>query len=99
LDSVGQGNSLALPTASGTCWTFRCSAAIREHLNARLIIFEESAHSPFDDEPEAFFTTLKDFIVNLPEVPSEKLEHWKTYLTKWREEKKAALSSSVMTSE
>ncbi len=71
----------------------------QNHPNGRLVTFEESAHNPFDDEPEAFFTTLKDFIVNLPEVPSEKFDQWKAYLTKWREERKAALPSSVITSE
>lgn len=63
----------------------------QNHPNSRLIMFEESAHNPFDDEPEAFFNTLKSFLVNLPEVPSAEVEQWKRHLATWREEKKKPL--------
>lgn len=35
------------------------------HPNSRLIIFENSGHSPFEDEPKNFFNTLKEFIENI----------------------------------
>jgi len=49
----------------------------RNHPNARLVVFEESAHSPFEDEPDRFFDTLEEFIGNLPQISAEKLESWK----------------------
>jgi len=71
----------------------------QNHLNGRLIIFQESAHSLFDDEPEAFFSTLKDFIINLPNVPSPKLEQWKSHLARWREEERDPLLAGEMSPE
>lgn len=54
------------------------------HPNAKLILFEESAHSPFRDEPDRFFAALQEFVDHLPEVPTESLEPWKTHLAAWR---------------
>ncbi len=59
----------------------------KNHPNARLVLFDESAHSPFDDEPEKFFDTLRDYVSSLPEVPHRELEQWKEYLSEWRKEK------------
>jgi hypothetical protein len=42
---------------------------------------------------------LKDFIIHLPNVPSQKLEQWKSYLAKWREEKKDPLLAKEMSPE
>ena len=59
----------------------------KNHPNARLIMFERSAHSPFEDEPEQFFSELKSFIKNLPEVADSKFTAWKNSLKEWEKEK------------
>ncbi len=79
--------------------TDKAGILAQNHPNGKLLIFQESAHSPFADEPESFFNTLKDFIINLPNVPSQKLEQWKSYLAKWREEKKDPLLAQEMSPE
>jgi|GEM_PF-966804 len=64
------------------------------HPKAKLVVFADSGHSAFEDEPKLFFNTLKDFIIDLPHVPAEELEQWKGYLVTWRQkqqEKKASL--------
>ena len=62
----------------------------KNHPNARLVIFNESAHSIFEDEPEAFFTELRRFLSGLSDVSDEAIKKWKQYLaeyekTKWEE--------------
>ena len=59
----------------------------KNHPNARLLFFEESAHLPFDDEPEKFFDTLQDFVLKLPKTASSDLQQWQEYLSKWKKEK------------
>ncbi len=59
----------------------------KNHPNARLLFFEESAHLPFDDEPEKFFDALQDFVLKLPKTASGDLQQWKEYLSKWEKEK------------
>jgi hypothetical protein len=59
----------------------------KNHPNARLIMFDRSAHSPFADEPDQFFSELKSFIKNLPEVDDSKLIAWKNSLKEWEKEK------------
>jgi len=59
----------------------------KNHPNARLLFFEESAHSLFDDEPEKFFDTLQDFVLKLPKTASSDLQQWQGYLSKWKKEK------------
>jgi len=71
----------------------------RNHPNARLVMFEASAHSPFEDEPEAFFPVLKDFVTTLSPVPAEKIDSWKNALAKWREDRKDPLLAGKMTPE
>jgi proline iminopeptidase len=59
----------------------------KNHPSAQFVMFEESGHSPFEDEPAKFFRVLKDFTGNLPEVPAAKLEQWRSYLAQWQEKK------------
>jgi hypothetical protein len=56
------------------------------HPGARLILFERSAHSPFEDEPEQFFSELKSFVENLPEVSDSMLLAWRNRLKTWEKE-------------
>lgn len=58
----------------------------KNHPHSQLIMFEHSSHSPFEDEPENFFSTLQDFIQNLPKISESELSRWKKYLIKWKEE-------------
>lgn len=53
----------------------------KNHPQAKLIMVEMAGHSPFEDEPEKFFTLLKDFTRNLPEID---LSQWKKYLIDWK---------------
>ncbi|MEE9369932.1 MAG: alpha/beta fold hydrolase [Sedimentisphaerales bacterium] len=69
----------------------------KNHPNARLIFFEESAHSPFDNEPEKFFDTLRDYILNLPEIARGDSEEWKGKLSKWKEEREKEKGPSFPT--
>ncbi|MHC4352388.1 MAG: alpha/beta fold hydrolase [Planctomycetota bacterium] len=73
------GHSYGGVLAQSYCVTYPHSTAGilgGNHPNGRLIIFQESGHSPFDDEPEVFFSTLKDFIGSLPNISAQKLEQW-----------------------
>ena len=79
--------------------TDKAGILAQNHPNGRLIIFQESGHSLFDDEAELFFSTLKDFIADLPDVPSQKLEQWRSYLARWREEKRDPLLARKMSPE
>jgi tetratricopeptide (TPR) repeat protein len=55
------------------------------HPNARLVIFEESGHSPFEDEPIRFFGLLKEFLGTLREAPPLQLQYWKQSVSAIRE--------------
>jgi len=57
------------------------------HPNARLVVFKESAHSIFEDEPEAFFVELRQFLSGLAEISDEEVAQWKQYLAQWEKEK------------
>jgi len=57
----------------------------KNHPNAQLVMFEESAHNPFDDEPTRFFGLLKEFLDTLREVPPRQLEYWKSAVSPKRE--------------
>jgi len=59
----------------------------KNHPRAKLVMFEASAHDPFEDEPEAFFATLRAFVESLPPVADARLDAWKTDLAQWRQTK------------
>jgi len=48
----------------------------KNHPNAKLVMLEESGHSPFADEPERYFKTLEGFLRNLREVPPLQRAAW-----------------------
>ncbi|MEW6359361.1 MAG: alpha/beta fold hydrolase [Planctomycetota bacterium] len=66
------------------------------HPGAKLVVFERSAHSPFADEPEAFFQALGDFVRGLPQVPEEGLSSWKKRVAAWQETR--SLAVAILTS-
>lgn len=44
---------------------------------AKLVLIENSGHSPFADEPKVFFAALQDFVKDLPPVADADLLRWK----------------------
>jgi len=60
------------------------------HPGSQMVMFENSGHSPFEDEPELFFKTLKDFIKSLPRFSDEKVAQWKEYLAQWRKKQEGS---------
>jgi proline iminopeptidase len=71
----------------------------KNHPNAKLIMFEASGHSPFEDEPEVFFPVLKEFLAALPPAPSEKIDPWKVALAQWRQDQKDPMLTAKMSPE
>jgi proline iminopeptidase len=45
--------------------------------DATLRFYDQAGHNPFDDEPEAFFAELRQFMDNLPEVSEVQVAEWK----------------------
>jgi tetratricopeptide (TPR) repeat protein len=43
---------------------------------ACLLLFETSAHAPFEDEPDKFFAALREFVGQLPSQPAD-VTRWK----------------------
>ncbi len=68
------------------------------HPGSQTVMFENSAHSPFEDEPELFFRTLKGFIKNLPRVPDEEVSRWKTFLVQWKKNQEESPAYILRTS-
>jgi proline iminopeptidase len=65
----------------------------KNHPNARLVIFSESAHSIFKDEPETFFAELHRFLGGLPEISDEALGRWKKHLVQREKENREKLQN------
>ena len=56
------------------------------HPGSQMVMFENSGHSPFADEPDRFFSELKSFMASLPSVTKEKAVAWKASLAKWEKD-------------
>ncbi|MDR2127127.1 MAG: alpha/beta fold hydrolase [Prevotellaceae bacterium] len=52
------------------------------HPNAQFVLFEQSGHNTYREEPDLFFSTLKNFIQSLKPVQNEKIDTWKTHVKK-----------------
>lgn len=68
------------------------------HPGSQMVMFENSAHSPFEDEPEVFFSTLKGFIKSLPRVSDAEVANWKKYLVQWKKNQEASPAHVLRTS-
>jgi proline iminopeptidase len=68
--------------------TDKAGKLAKNHPRGRLVMFAESAHSPFKDEPERFFGLLRDFTRNLPEVSATDLKSWKDRLAQREQRRK-----------
>jgi proline iminopeptidase len=53
------------------------------HPGAKLVMFESSAHNPFDDQPEQFFGKLEKFISSAVAPSEEQIVRWKADLKAW----------------
>ncbi len=62
----------------------------RNHPNARLESFENAGHGIYDEDPDAFFETLRGFVKTLPTVPSLELRAYAGSLGQWDEARRAA---------
>jgi proline iminopeptidase len=69
----------------------------KNHPNAKLVMFEASAHSPFEDEPDQFFGVLRDFVTTLTPGSAAQRQQWKDELEKWRQRKRAVRSAFLQT--
>jgi len=49
------------------------------HPNSQLIIFENSGHTVFHDEPKLFFSKLENFVASLKPILVEKMTEWYKY--------------------
>jgi proline iminopeptidase len=58
----------------------------QNHPGSQMITFEQSAHSPFADEPERFFRELKTYVKNLPPVTDTAITQWREYLSQWQKD-------------
>ncbi len=58
------------------------------HPDAELIMFNESGHTPFADEPIKFYRTLKTFLRSLPTIAESDISSYQDYLVDWEIERK-----------
>ena len=56
----------------------------KNHPGSELVIFEESGHSPFKDEPNRYFTVLREFVAQVSEAPDDDVASWKDDLVEWK---------------
>jgi len=52
----------------------------KNHPNAGLVVFSKSAHAPYDDEPQAFFNSLKKFVTSIKPIPTDKLQEYSIFM-------------------
>lgn len=64
----------------------------KNHPGSRLVMFEYSSHSPFEDEPDVFFPALRDFVKSLPQISEAQVSGWKQNLAEWKIKQEASLS-------
>jgi len=103
IDLKGAFQNCPIPTLimEGTwdlTWNIDKPGILHEnHPGAKLVMFQKSSHNPFEDEPEKFFTELKDFIGHLLRIKDEQYFDWKRYLEKWNKATADPMLASEMT--
>jgi proline iminopeptidase len=61
-------------------WSAEKAAVFKEnHPNAQFVLFEKSGHNTYSEEPDLFFSVLKNFVDSLKPAQSEKIDAWKTH--------------------
>jgi proline-specific peptidase len=53
------------------------------HPNGQMVVFKNAAHGIYDEDPDAFFGVLKEFVKSLPRVDGEALARYRTFLAGW----------------
>lgn len=77
-------------------WSENKKEALKKnHPNSKMIVFENSAHGIYNEEPDKFFSELKKFALNLPAVNKAKLNNYIVYLAKREKEIKSAPKSII----
>ena len=61
------------------------TALAANHPNGRMVTFEKAGHSIFNEDPEAFFTTLRDFVQDLSPADAAAMATYQTELEVWRD--------------
>jgi len=62
----------------------------QNHPGARLVSFENAGHSIFDEDPDRFFSVVRDYIRSLPRIPAAEIEPYMRYVTEWDRKQKAS---------
>lgn len=57
----------------------------RNHPNARMVVIEGAGHSIFNENSDAFFAELEEFLDDLPDVRAERLAVFRKSLAAWRD--------------
>ena len=70
----------------------------RNHPQAKLVMFQESGHSIFDDEPDMLFQTLQGFVGGVSDVPPTAIAKYKKHLVERDKAQKASPEYIVRTS-
>ena len=60
------------------------------HLNARFESFENAGHGIYDEDPDAFFETLRGFVETLPPVTASETRAYEVRLARWDEARRSA---------
>jgi len=60
------------------------------HPQAQMIMFEKAGHGIYSEQPEKFFSELKNFIKNLPAVSEEEISAYKASLGTWKKEQRSS---------
>jgi len=59
----------------------------QNHPHGKMVVFKNTAHGIFDEDPQKFFAVLEDFLRKLPQVAQSDLAAYKTFLQKWNQER------------
>jgi len=54
------------------------------HPHGEMVVFENSGHGIYDEEPDRFFSVLKNFFKTLPKTEQGDIEAFKTSLVEWK---------------
>jgi len=65
---------------------------------AKLVLFENTGHSPFADEPKEFFGALHDFVKTLAPVAEADVTRWKTRVAEQMKQKQSTPQYVLSTS-
>ncbi len=60
------------------------------HPNGKMVVFENAGHGIYDEDPEKFFSVLKNFIKTLPKIKPGEIETFKTSLVEWDKAQKSS---------